>query len=168
MIPQLSFKRTTMVFAASSTIISSGEILDRSWAYSIYIDGYDTALILNLTCAFLDKVLHYNDVIMSAMTSLTIVYSTVYSGIDKKNTSKLRVIGLCEGNSPVTGEFPTKGPVTRKMFPFDDVIMNHESEYPIENAYVYMGNDDLRQPRPQLFESWRHEPFLVWTHILFE
>ena len=31
--------------------------------------------------------------------------------------------GLCKENSPVTGEFPAKGPVTRKVFPFDDVIM---------------------------------------------
>ena len=37
-----------------------------------------------------------------------------------KKTSKLRVTGLCEGNSPITGEFPHKGPVTPKMFPFDD------------------------------------------------
>ena len=35
-----------------------------------------------------------------------------------------RVTGLCAGNSPVTGEFQHKGPVTRKMFPFDDVIMD--------------------------------------------
>ena len=41
-----------------------------------------------------------------------------------KKTPKLRVIGLCEGNSPVAGEFPHKGQVTRKMFPFDDVIMS--------------------------------------------
>ena len=41
-----------------------------------------------------------------------------------KKTSKLRVTGLCEGNSPLTGEFPAhKGPVTWKMFPFDDVII---------------------------------------------
>ena len=40
-----------------------------------------------------------------------------------KNISKLRVTGLCVGNSPMTDEFPHKGPVTRKMFPFDDVIM---------------------------------------------
>ena len=40
----------------------------------------------------------------SQITSPTIVYSTIYSGADKK-TSKLRVTGLCEGNSPVTGEF---------------------------------------------------------------
>ena len=48
---------------------------------------------------------------MSAMASqvisLTIVYSTVYSGADQR-TSKLRVTGLCVGNSPVTGEFPTQ------------------------------------------------------------
>ena len=39
-----------------------------------------------------------------------------------KKTSNLRVTGLCEGNSPVTGECPHKGPVTLKMFPSDDVI----------------------------------------------
>ena len=44
----------------------------------------------------------------SQITSLTIVYSTVYSGADKKKTLKLRVIGLCVGNSPVTGEFPVQ------------------------------------------------------------
>ena len=38
-----------------------------------------------------------------------------------KKTSKLRVTGLCEGNSPVNS--PLNGPVTWKMFPFDDVIM---------------------------------------------
>ena len=40
-----------------------------------------------------------------------------------KITSKLRASGLCEGNWPVTGEFPTQRPVMRKMFPFEDVIM---------------------------------------------
>ena len=38
-------------------------------------------------------------------------------------TSKLRVTGLCEGNSPVAGVFPHNGPVTQKMLAFDDVIM---------------------------------------------
>ena len=38
-------------------------------------------------------------------------------------TSKLRVTGLCAGHSPVTGEFPAQRPVTRKMFPVDDVMM---------------------------------------------
>ena len=58
----------------------------------------------------------------SQITSFTIVYSTVYSGRSKK--TKLRVTGLCTVNSPVTGEFPPKWSVKRKMFPFDDVIMS--------------------------------------------
>ena len=41
-----------------------------------------------------------------------------------KKTSKLRVTGLCVGNSPGPVNSPHNGPVTRKMFPFDDVIMS--------------------------------------------
>ena len=41
-----------------------------------------------------------------------------------KKTSKFRVTGLCVGNSPGPVNYPHKGPVTRKMFPFDDAIMN--------------------------------------------
>ena len=39
----------------------------------------------------------------SQITSLTIVYVTVYSGADQRN--HIRVTGLCAGNSPETGEF---------------------------------------------------------------
>ena len=54
---------------------------------------------------------------VTQITILAIVYLTVYSHADKKK-AKLRVSGLCTGNSP------HKWPVTRKMFPFDDVIMS--------------------------------------------
>ena len=54
--------------------------------------------------------LHYSDVIMitmaSQITSISIVCSGVCSGAEK--TSKLRVTGLCERNSPVTSEFPAQ------------------------------------------------------------
>ena len=40
-----------------------------------------------------------------------------------KKTSKLRVTGLCAGNSPLTGEFPAQRASNGEMFPFDDVIM---------------------------------------------
>ena len=42
-----------------------------------------------------------------------------------KKTSKLRVTGLCAGNSPRLVNSPHKWPVTRKMFPFNDVIMKY-------------------------------------------
>ena len=41
-----------------------------------------------------------------------------------KKTSKLRLTGLCEGNPSWPVDSPHKGPATRKMFPFDDVIMD--------------------------------------------
>ena len=53
--------------------------------------------------------------IESQITNLPIIYSIVYSGADQrismrrsKKTSKLRVNGLCAGNSPVIGEFPAQ------------------------------------------------------------
>ena len=62
-------------------------------------------------------------VIASQITSLTIVYSTVYSDADQRkhqsSTSLAFVRGIHWG--PVNS--PHKWPVTRKMFPFDDVIM---------------------------------------------
>ena len=55
---------------------------------------------------------HYCDVIMgkiaSQITSLTIVYSAVYSGTYQRKHQKLRVTGLCVWNSPGTGEFPAQ------------------------------------------------------------
>ena len=44
----------------------------------------------------------------SQITSLTSVYSTVYSDADQQRKSKHRVTGLCAGNSPGTGEFPAQ------------------------------------------------------------
>ena len=41
-----------------------------------------------------------------------------------KKTSKPRVTGLCEGNSPVTGELPAQRASNAEMFPLDYVIMN--------------------------------------------
>ena len=40
-----------------------------------------------------------------------------------KKTLKLRVTGLCAGNSPVTGEFPVQMGSNAEMLPFDDVII---------------------------------------------
>ena len=55
---------------------------------------------------------HYNGVIMSAMvsqiTSLKIVYSNACSGANQRKYQSSCVTGLCEGNSPMTGEFPAQ------------------------------------------------------------
>ena len=77
---------------------------------------------------------HYSDVIMDSMaskiTSLTIVYSTVYSGADqRKHWSSASLAFVREIHRwPVNS--PLKGQVTRKMLSFDDVIMHLVPRHP--------------------------------------
>ena len=61
--------------------------------------------------------------IVSQITSLTIVYPTVYSGADQRKHQSSASLAFVWGihRGPVNS--PHKWPVTRKMFPFDDVIM---------------------------------------------
>ena len=61
----------------------------------------------------------------SQITSLTIVYSTVYSGGYQRKHQSSASLAFVRGihRSPVNS--PHKGPVTRKMFPFNDVIMRN-------------------------------------------
>ena len=73
------------------------------------------------------SVTHYNDVIMGALvsqiTSLTIVYSTVYSGTDQRKHISSASLAFVQGIHRGAVNSLHKWPVTRKMFPFDDVIM---------------------------------------------
>ena len=62
-----------------------------------------------------------NDVIMSMMVSCLFNY---WFRRRSKKTSKLRVSGLVRGIHRWPVNSPHKRPVTRKIFPFDDVIMN--------------------------------------------
>ena len=58
----------------------------------------------------------------SQITGVTIVHSADCSGADQKKTSKLRVTGLCDRKSPVTGEFLAQSATNAENVPFDDVI----------------------------------------------
>ena len=94
---------------------------------------------------------HHCDVMMYAIayqiTSLTIVYSTVYSDADqRKHQSSASLAFVCGIHwGPVNS--PHKWPVRRKMFPFDDVIMR------VDHLLVYW------QFTPQDFRSQIHAPF---------
>ena len=77
------------------------------------------------------RLLHYDDVIMgtiaSLITSLTVVYSTVYSDADQRKHQSSASLAIVWGihRGPVNS--PHQWPVTRKMFPYDDVIMHADS-----------------------------------------
>ena len=72
---------------------------------------------------------HYGDVIMgtiaSQITSLTTVYSTVYSDADQRKHQSSTSLAFVQGIHREPVDSPHKWPVTRKMFLFDDVIMEH-------------------------------------------
>ena len=101
------------------------------------------------------------------ITGLTIVYSTVYSGTDqtKHQSSELLAFGRGIHRWPVNS--PHKRPVTRKMFPFDDVTI----------AYcTWKCNSDERESNPSLQtrrQIWwplcrrhRHEKAIVWSFVV--
>ena len=62
----------------------------------------------NWTAAYVTCLFHYNDIIMGLMasqvTSLTVVFSTVYSGADQGKHQSSASLAFV-GDSPVTGEF---------------------------------------------------------------
>ena len=77
--------------------------------------------VLSVTTCLI-SVTHYSDVIMggiaSLITSLTLVYSTVYSDADQRKHQSSASLAFVRGirRGPVNS--PHKLPVTRKMFPF--------------------------------------------------
>ena len=99
--------------------------LQHTYTYISYIYIY-MCVCCNWPCYNKDT-WHYNDVIMGTMatqfTSLTIVYSTVYWGTDQRKHQSSASLAFVRGiyRRPVNS--PHKGPVTRKIFPFDGVII---------------------------------------------
>ena len=83
---------------------------------------------------------YYGDIIMSAMasqiTSLSVVYSTVYSGADQRKHQYSMSLAFVRGihRGPVNS--PHKWSVTRKMLLFDDVIMRNWPRN-IESLWYY-------------------------------
>ena len=88
---------------------------------------YNDLWVCFLELEYVHAVYHYTDVIMGTIASqiatLTIVYPSVYSGADQRKHQNSESLAFVRGihRGPVNS--PHKWPVTRKMFPFDYVIM---------------------------------------------
>ena len=94
------------------------------WHLSAIVCG-ETIHGITLTYGF--RILHYNGIMMSAMasqiTNLTTVYPSVYSGTDQRKHQSSASLAFVWGINRWPVNSPHKGPVMRKIFPFDDVIM---------------------------------------------
>ena len=108
---------------------------------------------------------HYSDVIIGPMASqitiLTIVYSIVYSGGDQRKLQCSASLAFVRGNHRGPVNSPHKWPVTRKMFPFDDVIMHAEFIGGHINRFALS-----KTSLPSLFSNWyEHLNYpLQWRH----
>ena len=73
----------------------------------------------------------------SQITSLTIVYSTVYSGADQRKHQSSASLAFVRGIHRWPVNSPHKWPVTRKMAPIDDVIMYNNINPIISHSYIH-------------------------------
>ena len=90
----------------------------------------------------------------SQITSFTIVYSTVYSGANQRKHQSSAPLAFVRGIHRRPVNSPHKGPVMRKMFPFDDVIMGSD------NGWLHVRHQAI---------IWTYAAlFLIGTLVMFE
>ena len=100
----------------------------------------------------------------SQITSLVVVYGTVYTSAQRKHQSSAPLV-FVRGIHRRPVNSPHKGPVTRKMFPFDDVIMNFINElhaYMRQTLWSATGNA-LSLVRRQVIIWTNANSFAVWS-----
>ena len=97
------------------------ETFDIRW-FCVYLPMYNHFLWHEMFLTY-----HYDDVIMtmlaSQITSLPVVCSIVYSDVNQRKHQSSASLAFVREIHRGPVNFPHKWPVTRKMFPFDDVIM---------------------------------------------
>ena len=110
----------------NSSKIASMVIL---WLYCLHDRISYTGKMRSSSCWI--RVWHYSDVIMGMMasqiTGLTIVYSTIYSGADQRKHQSSTSLAFVWGIHWWPDNSSNKWPVTWKMFPFHDIIMDSQS-----------------------------------------
>ena len=93
----------------------------------------------NVPATFWALNIHYDEVIMDTMaykiTSLAIVYLTVYSGADQRKHQCSASLAFVRGIHRWPVNSLHKWPVTQKMFPLDDVIM-FKMKWPHQQVYM--------------------------------
>ena len=112
----------------------------------------------------------------SQITSLTIVYLTVFSGAHQRKHQSSASLAFVRGIHRWPVNSPHKWPVTRKMFPLDDVIMTHISIKQYIHAGLiwfaliwYHGIHSVIFSRPVYSSAlYAHEVFVAWKRHQME
>ena len=133
-IPKLKWFSSRLAFVFTQSIEAG--VLSREWRCSWssahrrcsnYIWVINDLIAYKGASYIRDLTVHYSGIIMGVMasqiTSLTIVYSTIYSGADQRKHQSSASMVFVWGIHWWPVNFPHKWPVTWKMFPSDDIIM---------------------------------------------
>ena len=94
----------------------------------------------------------------SQITSLTIVYLTAYSDADQRKHQSSASLAFVRGIHRMPVNSPHKGPVTRKKFPFDDVIV-----LPVWYQAVIWTNADLLPIDPREHISMKYDSKCIFV-----
>ena len=111
------------------------------------------------------------------ITSVSIVCSTVCSGADQRKHQSAASLACVKGIRRWPVDSPHKGPVTRKMFPFDDVIMNPSSrpmlllnQWPIYLCCYLIENREsswlpyVLTDGPEVVHMTTKQPLRIWIN----
>ena len=111
---------------------------------------------------------HFSDAIMNEMasqiTGISIVYSTVCSGTDQRKHQSSVSLAFMTGTHRWHVNSPHKRPVTWKMFPFDDVIMNKTGLDPIWHRKLIEILANLPKIVFGTSEPWMSSLFYVYIY----
>ena len=111
----------------------------------------------------------------SQITSLTVVYSIVYSDADQRKHQSSASLAFVRGihQSPVNS--PHKGLVSRKMFPFHDVIMRKVTElwyarifeicHVVETLTKWLSHGKTYKNRSRAIRLLKHFRVYIYTYI---
>ena len=109
-----------------------------------------TRLLSHLLLRFFFR--HYSDVIMNAMayqtTGVSMVCLTVCSGTDQRKLRRSASLAFVRGMHQWPVNSPHKLPITRKMFPFYNVIKNFQNPVRLNTTLTSV---DSAYPRENLF-----------------
>ena len=108
----------------------------------------------------------------SQITSFTVVYSTVYSGADQRKHQSSSLLAFVRVIHQWPVNSPHRCPATRKMFPFDDVIMyrctGYQQQWQHSTMPYYIGNQSPVNSKVSSLKLYLSPLCCLQYHVIYD
>ena len=116
------------LFIMRLIVLRNIDMFQLTWLTALCCNTFcQHAAVMSPSGVWVYSVVHYNDAILSPVaseiTSIWIICSAVCSGAHQRKHRISALLAFARGIHRLPVDSPHKGPVTRKVFPFDDVII---------------------------------------------